>query len=56
MAGTISEAFYPVITVREFLQLIPKAKFELLAGEDGLDRKINRPTPSLRDKKERPVT
>ncbi|HNQ79187.1 MAG TPA: HPr(Ser) kinase/phosphatase [Acidobacteriota bacterium] len=43
MAGTSSEAFYPVITVREFLGLIPKAKFELLAGEEGLDRKINRP-------------
>jgi len=43
MAGPVSEASSPVITVREFLKLIPKAGFELLAGEDGLDRKINRP-------------
>lgn len=43
MPGTVSEPIHPVITVREFLQLIRKADFELLAGEEGLDRKINRP-------------
>jgi HPr kinase/phosphorylase len=43
MSGTVSETAYPVITVREFLQVIPKAKLELIAGKEGLDRKINRP-------------
>ncbi len=34
---------YPAIDVENFLKLISKAEFELLAGEGGLSRKINRP-------------
>lgn len=34
---------YPSITVENFLKIVPKVEFELISGEDGILRKINRP-------------
>lgn len=43
MHAAVSEPSTPTITIRDFLRLIPRAEFEILAGEEGLDRRINRP-------------